>query len=52
MGFKTYRMSMAWPRIFPTGEEETPNEERLKFYDNVFDELLKYNIEPVVTLLH
>ena len=52
MGFKTYRMSMAWTRIFPTGEEETPNEEGLKFYDNVFDELLKYNIEPVVTLLH
>jgi len=52
MGFKCYRMSIAWTRIFPTGEEETPNEEGLKFYDNVFDECLKYGIEPVVTILH
>ena len=52
MGFKVYRMSISWARIFPTGEEEEPNEEGLKFYDNVFDELLKYNIEPLVTLSH
>lgn len=45
-------MSIAWTRIFPTGEEELPNEEGLKFYDNVFDELIKYGIEPVVTLSH
>ena len=38
MGFKAYRMSIAWSRIFPTGEEERPNEEGLRFYDNVFDE--------------
>lgn len=52
MGFKCYRMSIAWTRIFPTGEETEPNEEGLKFYDEVFDELLKYNIEPVVTISH
>ncbi|SES16884.1 6-phospho-beta-glucosidase [Gracilibacillus ureilyticus] len=52
MGFKSFRLSIAWSRIFPTGEEETPNEAGLKFYDNVFDELLKYNIEPVVTTCH
>ena len=52
MGFKCFRTSIAWTRIFPKGDEQEPNEEGLKFYDNVFDELLKYNIEPVVTLLH
>lgn len=52
MGFKALRVSIAWSRIFPTGEEEQPNEEGLKFYDELFDELLKYNIEPVVTLCH
>ena len=52
MGFKCFRMSISWPRIYPTGEEKVPNEEGLKFYDNVFNELLKYNIEPLVTLSH
>ena len=52
MGFKCYRMSIAWTRIFPTGVEDVPNEEGLRFYDDVFNELLKYNIEPVVTLSH
>jgi 6-phospho-beta-glucosidase len=52
MGFKSFRLSLSWARIFPTGEEVEPNEEGLKFYDNLFDELLKYNIEPVVTLAH
>lgn len=52
MGFKALRISIAWSRIFPTGEEETPNEEGLRFYDNVFDELKKHDIEPVVTLAH
>ncbi len=52
MGFKTYRFSISWPRIFPKGIEETPNEEGLKFYDRLFDELERYNIEPVVTLNH
>ena len=52
MGFKCFRMSIAWTRIFPNGDEEEPNEEGLKFYDDVFDELHKYGIEPVVTLSH
>ena len=52
MGFKCFRMSIAWSRIFPNGDDPEPNEEGLQFYDNVFDELLKYGIEPVVTLSH
>ncbi|MBY7142263.1 6-phospho-beta-glucosidase [Virgibacillus sp. NKC19-3] len=52
MGFKAYRMSIAWTRIFPNGDELAPSEEGLQFYDNVFDELLKYGIEPVVSLSH
>ena len=52
MGFKVFRLSMNWARIFPTGMEETPNEEGLKFYDDVFDELHKYGIKPLVTLSH
>ncbi|WP_400243838.1 glycoside hydrolase family 1 protein [Niallia sp. JL1B1071] len=52
MGFKTFRMSIAWSRIFPNGNETEPNEEGLAFYERVFDELLKYNIEPVVTISH
>ncbi|MGF2052394.1 MULTISPECIES: glycoside hydrolase family 1 protein [Enterococcus] len=52
MGFKMYRMSIAWSRIFPTGEEDTPNEEGLAFYDQVFAELKRYKIEPLVTISH
>ncbi len=52
MGFKCFRTSIAWTRIFPRGDEEEPNEEGLQFYDDVFDELLKYGIEPVITLSH
>lgn len=52
MGFKCFRFSIAWTRIFPRGDETEPNEEGLKFYDNVIDELLKYGIEPVVTISH
>ena len=52
MGFKCYRFSFSWSRIFPTGEEKEPNEEGLKFYERYIDELLKYNIEPIVTLCH
>ena len=52
MGFKTFRMSINWTRIFPTGMELEPNEAGLKFYDEVFDELHKYGIEPLVTLSH
>jgi 6-phospho-beta-glucosidase len=52
MGFKVFRMSIAWSRIFPNGDDAQPNEEGLKFYDNVFAELKKYNIEPLVTISH
>ena len=52
MGFKAFRTSIAWSRVFPKGDELIPNEEGLRFYDSLFDELLKYNIEPVVTLSH
>lgn len=52
MGFKCFRTSIAWTRIFPKGDEFEPNEEGLKFYDNMFDELLKHGIQPVITLSH
>ncbi|MGR3742339.1 glycoside hydrolase family 1 protein [Companilactobacillus sp. DQM5] len=52
MGFKVYRFSVAWSRIFPQGDENTPNEKGLKFYDQVIDECLKYGIEPVITISH
>lgn len=52
MGFKALRVSIAWTRIYPTGVEEEPNEAGLKFYDDLFDELRRYGMEPVVTLLH
>lgn len=52
MGFKCFRTSIAWTRIFPNGDEMEPNEEGLRFYDDMFDELLKYHIEPVITLSH
>ncbi len=51
-GFRCYRMSISWARIFPTGEENEPNEEGLAFYDQVFDECRRYGIEPMVTLNH
>nr|WP_279010775.1 6-phospho-beta-glucosidase [Vagococcus fluvialis] len=52
MGFKTYRLSIAWSRIFPKGDESEPNEEGLKFYEELFKECRKYNIEPLVTITH
>ncbi|MNW26245.1 Aryl-phospho-beta-D-glucosidase BglA [compost metagenome] len=52
MGFKCFRLSINWARIFPRGDEEEPNEAGLCFYDSVFDECLKYGIEPVVTISH
>lgn len=45
-------MSIAWSRIFPNGDEEEPNEEGLRFYEDVFKELQKYGIEPLVTITH
>lgn len=52
MGFKAFRLSIHWSRIFPKGYEQEPNEAGLKFYENVFKTLKSYNIEPVVTLSH
>ena len=52
MGFKTFRISIPWSRIYPLGDEELPNELGLAHYDDLFDTCLKYNIEPLVTLSH
>ncbi|MFZ0529098.1 MAG: 6-phospho-beta-glucosidase [Propionicimonas sp.] len=52
MGFSVFRLSIAWSRIFPNGDDAEPNEEGLAFYDRVFDECAKYGIEPLVTLSH
>jgi len=52
LNIKVYRFSIAWTRIFPTGIEVAPNEEGLKFYDNLIDECIKHGIEPLITLSH
>ena len=52
MGFKCFRTSFNWTRIYPNGNEETPNEAGLKFYDDLIDEMLKNGIEPVMTVSH
>jgi 6-phospho-beta-glucosidase len=52
LGLKCFRTSISWSRIFPTGEEEIPNEAGLQYYDDLFDELLKNDIEPIITLSH
>lgn len=52
MGFNVFRFSICWSRIFPTGEEETPNEEGLAFYDDVINEMAKYGMEPLITICH
>ena len=52
MGFRMFRFSTCWTRIFPTGEEAEPNEEGLAFYEQVVDELLAHGIEPMITICH
>lgn len=52
MGFTALRTSIAWTRIFPNGDDEKPNEKGLQFYDDVFDELIKNGIQPVITITH
>lgn len=52
MGLKVLRVSIAWSRIYPRGDEKQPNEKGLRFYDELFDELQKHGIEPLVTLSH
>ncbi|EQA1701199.1 glycoside hydrolase family 1 protein [Cronobacter dublinensis] len=52
MGFSCLRVSIAWTRIFPNGDEHEPNDAGLAFYDRLFDELAAHNITPLVTLSH
>lgn len=52
MGFRVFRLSIAWSRIFPNADDLVPNEKGLQFYEDVFNELKKYDIEPLVTMSH
>lgn len=52
MGFKVYRLSIAWTRVFPNGDEDEPNEAGLAFYEDLFRCCHEHNIEPLVTITH
>lgn len=52
LGLKTFRTSINWSRIFPNGDDKEPNEAGLKFYDDLFDEILKNGMEPMITVSH
>lgn len=52
MGFKVFRYSISWARIFPNGDDKVPNELGLKFYDSIIDECLKNGMEPLITISH
>lgn len=52
MGAKALRISIAWSRIFPHGDEKEPNQAGLDFYRRVFDTMHHYGLEPVVTISH
>lgn len=52
LGFKAFRISISWSRIFPNGDEAEPNEAGLRFYDNLIDEIIKNGMEPVITMYH
>lgn len=52
LGLKTFRTSINWARIFPNGDEKEPNEAGLKFYDDLFDEIIKNGMEPMITISH
>ncbi|MCL2197642.1 MAG: 6-phospho-beta-glucosidase [Defluviitaleaceae bacterium] len=52
MGFNCFRTSINWTRIFPVGDETEPNEAGLRFYDDMFDECIRYGIQPIVTISH
>ncbi|MPW27289.1 family 1 glycosylhydrolase [Alkalibaculum sp. M08DMB] len=52
IGFKVFRYSISWARVFPNGNDEKPNEKALEFYDNIIDECLKHQIEPLITISH
>ncbi len=51
-GYKCFRISINWARIFPNGDDEVPNQEGINFYHNIFDECRKHGIEPLVTISH
>lgn len=51
MGLKSYRFSVSWSRVLPQGQGEI-NEKGVDFYNDLIDELLRYNIEPILTLYH
>lgn len=52
MGFSVFRFSIAWSRVFPNGDDTTPNEKALEYYENVINECLKHNMEPLITISH
>ena len=52
MGFKAFRTSISWARIFPHGDEEEPNEKGLEFYDRLLDKMISLGMEPVITISH
>jgi len=52
MGFKCFRTSISWSRIFPNGDEAKPNEKGLQFYDHLIDEIIKDGMEPIITMSH
>ena len=52
MGFKVFRTSINWSRIFPNGDDAMPNEKGLQYYDDLFDEMLRRGMQPLVTLSH
>ncbi len=52
MGFKTFRTSIDWSRIFPNGDELEPNQKGLEFYDGLIDEIIRLGMEPIISMLH
>ncbi len=52
MGCNVFRFSITWSRLFPTGEEETPNPHGLIFYDQIIDECIRLGMEPLITICH
>ncbi|MDQ0361175.1 glycoside hydrolase family 1 protein [Breznakia pachnodae] len=52
LGLKAFRTSISWSRIFPKGDEEQPNEQGLLFYDKLIDEIIKNDMEPIITMSH
>lgn len=52
MGLKAFRTSINWARIFPNGDDAEPNEAGLRFYDNLFSEIVRNGMEPVITVSH